>query len=301
MNCDEIRGRLSLLLYGELPFAEEEAVESHLDSCQECMAALDAERSLHSALDQSELEPSAALLRESRLAVSAAIVAGGARANWWERLRANFIVPSLGRPLGALALIAMGFLGARFTPFGNVTGVGSAAMFDPNTARVRYVEPGPGGEIQMVVDETRQRVVSGHLGDAHIRGLLLAAVKDPTDPGLRVESVEILKSQSGISDVRTALVAALQHDPNAGVRLKALDGLKRYASYPDVRKALAQALLTDDNPGIRTQAIDLLMSANQESHLVGVFQELMRKEDNDYIRLRCEKALHALKASTETY
>lgn len=301
MNCNEIRARLSLMLYGELPFAEEETVESHLDSCPQCMAALDAERTLHAALDQSELEPSAALLRDSRLAVAAAIVSGGSRPGRWERLRAHFIVPSLGRPLGALALIAIGFLGARFTPLGNVAGVGSAGMFDPNTARVRYVEPGPGGEIQMVVDETRQRVVSGHLGDAHIRGLLLAAVKDPTDPGLRVESVEILKSQSGISDVRSALLVALQHDPNAGVRLKALDGLKRYAAYPDVRKALSQALLSDDNPGIRTQAIDLLMSANQESHLVGVFQELMRKEDNDYIRLRCEKALHALKASTETY
>jgi hypothetical protein len=28
---------------------------------------------------------------------------------------------------------------------------------------------------------------------------------------------------------------------------------------------------------------------------------LMRHEDNDYIRLRCEKALHAMKASVETY
>jgi hypothetical protein len=35
--------------------------------------------------------------------------------------------------------------------------------------------------------------------------------------------------------------------------------------------------------------------------MVGALQELMMKEDNDYIRMRCQKALHEMNASVETY
>jgi hypothetical protein len=204
------------------------------------------------------------------------------------------------RPAGAVALVAVGFFGARLAP---VAGIGhqSAGLFDPNSARVRYVEPGPSGQVQLVVDETRQRVISGRLEDAQIRALLLTAAKDPSDPGLRVESVEILKNRSESDEVRSALLTALLHDTNSGVRLKALEGLKPFASQPDVRKALSQVLLADDNPGLRTQAIDLLTQNSNQEHVVGVLQELMHKENNEYIRQRCEKALRGMKASVETY
>ena len=189
------------------------------------------------------------------------------------------------------------FSGARLAPNTNLPLVGQASVFDPNNARVRYVEQSPEGRVQIVVDETRQRVLSGRLEDAHIRGLLLAAVKDPSDPGLRVESVELLKSKSENDDVRTTLINVLQHDTNDGVRLKALEGLKPFAGSADVRKALRDALMNDRNPSIRAQAIDVLMTQSQEQAMVGLLQEVVHKEDNTYIRLRCEKALHAMKAS----
>jgi hypothetical protein len=306
MTCEEIRKTLPLLLYGELSFEDEERLEQHLDECSTCRAELERERALHRMLDRQELEPSPVLLRESRLRFEETMALERSRSGWLSTLNSYLRIPSFVRPVGALALIATGFFGARWTPLGNMVGLQTAGLFDPNTARVRFVEPGPGGQVQIVVDETRQRVLSGRLDDAKIRGLLLSAVKDPSDPGLRVETVELLKGDSGNDEIRTAMVYALQHDTNAGVRLKALEGLKPFASHPDVRRALSHALLSDDNPGIRTQAIDLLTAAAapdevREQQLVGVFQELMRHEDNDYIRLRCEKALHAMKASVETY
>lgn len=301
MNCEKVRGKLALLLYGELPLDEEELVEAHLDGCGECRAARVRERALQDVLDRRELMPSPALLREARARLDAALGAEAARGRLWERVKSYFWLPPVGKPAGAVALLAIGFFAARLLPLGNLPGIDSAGVFDPNTARVRYVEPGQSGQVQIVVDETRQRVFSGRLDDARIRGLLMAAAKDPNNPGLRGESVEILKSQSEDGDVRNALLYALQHDSNVAVRLKALEGLQPYVAHPDVRKALSHTLLADDNPGIRTQAIDLLMNGNQQQHLVGVFQELMRKEDNGYIRLRCEKALHAMKASVETY
>ena len=100
---------------------------------------------------------------------------------------------------------------------------------------MRYVEPASGGRVQIVLDETRQRMVEGRLDDRQIRSLLLAAAKDPSDPGLRAETVNILNANAQSADVRDALVYALRHDQNAGVRLKAMEGLKPFAREPEVR------------------------------------------------------------------
>jgi HEAT repeat protein len=154
--------------------------------------------------------------------------------------------------------------------------------------------------VQIVLDETHQRVLSGSVDDTAIQRLLLTAAKDPSDAGLRVESVDLLKNNSQSAEIRKALVYSLEHDPNAGVRLKALDGLKQFAQDPDTRQALTQVLLKDDNPGVRTQVIDLLVQRHTDA-MVGVLQELMEKEDNSYIRMRCQKVLQEMNASAEMY
>ena len=43
-TCEKVREQLSLLLYGELSFDEEETVDGHLESCAECRTALERER-----------------------------------------------------------------------------------------------------------------------------------------------------------------------------------------------------------------------------------------------------------------
>jgi hypothetical protein len=135
-----------------------------------------------------------------------------------------------------------------------------------------------------------------------IRALLLSAARDPSDPGLRAETLTILTTQSQAPDVRSVLLQALEHDQNSGVRLKALDGLRPFARDREVQSALARVLLTDANPGIRTQAIDLLsIDPAAERYVVGAIQELMMRENNDYIRERGQRLLEAVKASAEMY
>ncbi len=309
MTCEEVRRSIPLVQYAEISFEEEEAVHAHLAQCEPCRQELEHERALHSVLDDRELDVSPFFLRSCRDHLAESLdserMHGRRHASgWWAGLMSAFSasswVPAVVKPAGAVALIALGFLAARLGPLGS-SGIQNAGLFDPASARVRYVEPGPQGGVQLVVDETRQRIITGRLDDERIRNLLLSAAKDPSDPGLRVESVDILKSRSESDDIRNALVYALQHDTNDGVRLKALEGLKAYASEPDIRKALSQALLSDSNPGLRAQAIDLLTQNSNEEHVVGVLQELMHTEKNGYIRLRCEKALRQMKASVETY
>ncbi len=308
MTCDEARRAIPFILYAELSFEEEEAAHGHFDQCEACRAELDSERKLHQVLEERELEVSSALLRRSRdqltHSLAAERVGGGSFVRRWMEVKQTFglggWVPSVARPASGFALVALGFFAARFIPPVSSNGM-QASLMTPSNSRVRYVEPGAPGNVQLIVDETRQRVISGRLDDSNIRALLLSAAKDPSDPGLRVESVDILKSRTASGDVRKALVYALQHDANPGVRLKAMEGLKQYASQPDVCKALSHVLLTDDNPGMRIQAIDLLTQNSNEQRVVGVLQELMRKEENGYIRLRCEKALRGMKASVDTY
>jgi len=46
MKCEEARSTLTLFLYGELSFEEEERLELHIDECVGCRIALERERSL---------------------------------------------------------------------------------------------------------------------------------------------------------------------------------------------------------------------------------------------------------------
>ena len=315
MTCEEARKNLPLFLYGELSFDEEELVEVHIDECAACREALAREKAMFAALDRVELVPSPEALAESRaelrrrLALAKAPAAHrciepGDRASGTRSakdLRFTFTLrPAWRRWPARPRCWCWDFLTARVAPNSFLGNWRSAGMVDPATSRVRYVEPVSPGRVQIVLDETRQRVLSGSVDDEAIQRLLLTAAKDPSDAGLRVESVDLLKNNSQSAEIRKALVYSLEHDPNAGVRLKALDGLKQFAEDPDTRQALTQVLLKDDNPGVRTQVIDLLVQRHTDA-MVGVLQELMEKEDNGYIRMRCQKVLQEMNASAEMY
>jgi hypothetical protein len=70
----------------------------------------------------------------------------------------------------------------------------------------------------------------------------------------------------------------------------------------DVRSALTKVLLADQSAAVRTQSIDLLVNTRRnESELAGVLQDMMRREQNTYIRQRGQSALRAMNASLETF
>lgn len=304
MKCEQVRQLLPLWLYGELSFDEEEAFEAHASECGECERELARQKALHRLLDAIELPVSAAALARSRRKLADAVSASpeGAR-GWRNRLRDLFDlrvhpVRAFAQPIGAVALLLIGFLASRSIQKPG-TGLDIAALGEPIFSRVRALEPEQKGKVQLVVEETRQRVLSGDVNDAAIRRLLVSAARESADPGLRVESVEALRNNRS-AEVKQALLSALQHDENAGVRLKALDGLKAFAGDPQVTEVLAQVLLNDKNPGVRTQVIDLLVQ-RKEDPVVGALQRVMETEDNSYVRMRCQRALRDMNASVETF
>ena len=197
-----------------------------------------------------------------------------------------------------MALVLLGWFGARITP-DKFLGV-KAGLGEPMFSSVRSVEPNGAGKVQIAVDDVQRHVVVGNLQDPRIQTLLLTAVRDESNPGVRVESLGFLQNSGDSQEIRHALIDAATHDPNAGVRLKAVEGLKQYGGDEAVRKTMAGILQHDEDPGIRTQAIEVLTDHHDDS-IVGVLQDVVQKDDNEYVRTRCRNLLEAMKASVGTY
>ena len=314
MSCDSVTKLIPLYFYGELLPEEEDRVEAHLYECAACAQQMERQRSLAAALEARRLEEPPALLRECRADLIAAIEGGAPGSARTEKNPWTLFLEALGftltgmnryrQPVAAMALIAIGFLAARVTGFWaplrfGTPGVTTAGLGADNVfSTVRSVQPDATGHVQIVLDETRRRVVSGAMDDQNILRFLLAGAHEE-NPAVRVEVVDLLKNRTGSVEVRDALLNALS-DTNPGVRLKALEGLKPLAADPQVRKTLAQVLLADDNPAVRIQAVDLLVS-HRDDAMVGVLQNLVQREDNGYVRLKCEKALKEMNASIGTF
>jgi hypothetical protein len=314
MSCHDVQTNLSLYLYGELDFAQEEALEQHLSGCALCQRALEREKSWHTALNSERVAPPLELLsacrRDLRTALSSTSGATSRRPaqSWFTQLGFSPTQWSM-RVAAASFLVVIGFSAARWVDRNGVPGVRGSetrmGLIDAATARIRDIEPGDNNRVRIVFDQIRPREITGRVNDDDIRQLLLAAMKDPADPSIRVDSVDILKSQDG-SDVRDALISSVQHDPNAAVRLKALEGLRRFAGDPVTRDALKFVLQNDTDPGVRSEAIDVLVPVNQRVEfnpdLATMLQQIVRSErEDDYVRMRSLQLLQEMNASSSVY
>ena len=313
MNCDSVGKLIPLYFYGELIPEEEDQVEQHLHDCAACAREMEHQRNLSAAFDARAAELPPHLLAECRGDLMAAIEGGAPRlpqarkGPWTLFLEAVGVtldsVRHVPTPVGALALVALGFFCARFTGTWTTTlpNVSTASVnpSDDFFATVRSVQPDQNGVVQIAYDETRRRTVSGRMDDQAIQKLLLAAAHED-DASVRVESVDLLKSRCQSNEVRDALLNAVAHDPIDGVRLKALEGLKPLAADPEVRKTLSQVLLSDNNPAVRYQVVDLLV-AHRDDSVIGVLQGLVQREDDHNVRMKLEKALKEMNASVGTF
>jgi hypothetical protein len=312
MMCDDIAKLIPLYYYGELTPQEEEQVEEHTHECAACNGAVEQQRLLAAALDRRGTELPTYLLEDCRADLMAAVHGGAARAArprpnqgpWSLFLEAlahsfgNF--NRLRQPIGAVALIAIGFFGARLTtgvrgPAGPVVTEGLGAEDPYHTVRSVQPDPEHQGAVVITFDETRRRQTRGRMEDPGIQQLLVAGAHED-NPAVRVESVDILKNQVRSSEVRDELINMLAQDPNDGVRLKAMEGLRHMSSDPQVRRVLLHVVRADANTAVKMQAIDIL-AANRDDAFVGLMQALVQRESNDSVRLKMEKALREANAS----
>jgi hypothetical protein len=302
VNCESTKDLLVLLNYGELSFDEEEALLSHLDSCRSCAAERRRIEKLDALLELQRPAPPAGLLSRCRRDLGAQVAEEMPGRNWlhmagwWRSVTAMAWL----KPAAAIALLAVGFVGGREIRSAGASPVAFMPLHEtPAAGKVQLADNVPGGRAGSIYEETRPRGVLGDPNDAGVRGLLLAAVNDQ-DPALRIDSIDLLRSRCNDETVRQALLRALRTDRYSGVRLKALDALRPYARDPETRSTLAEVLLNDPSPAMRTQAIDLLVQS-RGADVASTLQEVLRHEDNSYIRERSVNALRAMKASAGTF
>lgn len=315
MTCHETQLQLSLYLYGELEFAAEEAVENHLASCAFCQRAFAREKTWHTAATSEHRDVPLDLLAQCRSDLRHALTAQRAgleppparkwQLRWPDALRIRPHRWSYQLAVGSF-LVFLGYFGGRlFDGAAPLSGFGlnSAGMF--GSERIRDIQPDGRGQVRIVLDRVNQREVIGRPEDQNVRRWLLIAVQDSSDPGIRVDSVEMLSRQGGV-DVRDALVQRVLRDPNAAVRLKALECLRRFSEEPETRIALRSVLERDTDPAVRSEAIDVLASLNDNNvqlspELAATLQDLARSDHDDYVRGRCLQLLRAINAPLSVY
>lgn len=309
MNCQQVQTNLSLYLYGELEFAVEEELEGHLNSCSFCQLAFSREKSWHTKVNAERKDVSLDLLSQCRRDLRIAMKNPAAKDNsrsW--RFSDLFGAFHFGGQWSKQLAFASFFIFAGFSlstwldriHLTNVLGIGGGtqmSVLNYPASRIRDIQPASNNQIRILVDRVQEQEIVGNIGDEAVRQLLLMAVKDPADPGLRVDSVELLKGQDG-TDIRDALLYTVRHDENAAVRLKALEGLRRFRDDRLTHEALRSVLQYDNSPAVRSAAIDVLAPANTPvritPELAGTLEEIAHSERDDYLRTRCLQILQVV-------
>lgn len=317
MTCPQVQTSLSLYLYGELEFSQEEALELHLVDCAFCQLALAREKEWHAAINADRQDASFELLSQCRQDLRASLRKERGVKSWssvWTGfLPKGFSATRWSLQLAAASfLVFAGFAGAKFMDSGRLPsltadGVNRMGLLDASNAHVRDIQPSGQNSVRIVLDRVQQQEITGRPDDDTVHRLLLIAMQNSADPGVRVDSVEMLQHQTG-GDVRDALLSSAQGDPNAAVRIKALEGLRQFPNDPAIRAAVESILKHDTNPDVRSEAIDILVPAERS---VGTFmtpdvlttlQDIINSQQQDeYIRLRSLQVLQAAGVRNRIY
>ena len=177
-----------------------------------------------------------------------------------------------------------------------------------DSAHVAWVTPSgsrtPTVQVELM-SQTPMNLV-GAPDDADIERALTFVLENGErfDAGVRLDSLDVLRTCAEDHDVRHALCAAARMDRDPGVRIKALKALQGFERDQSVRDTLLDALQTDENSSVRAAAIgqilDALRSRNgsiaPEPQTLYVLRDRLRNDPSRSIRLQSATALRELGA-----
>ncbi|MBI3483999.1 MAG: HEAT repeat domain-containing protein [Acidobacteria bacterium] len=327
MQCNDFERLAVFYACDELAPDERQAVEQHAASCVACAASLAREQQLIAAVrSRMAGEPSPVLLAQCRGDLAdglddASHLGFGRRMLAWLRPATWFTArPAWTAALCVMLGIALGITLPRWlqTPDAqSLETLGTSSVVVRPTShlsgqdlrsvsRISFVPGDVAGQpgVQFVYSTEQPRVVTGTVDDGDVRRALMYVVQNNLqfDSGLRLDSLEALRSRSDDADVRGAFCFAARNDRNPGVRLKALEALRGFEQEDVVRKTFIDALLRDDNPGVRVEAINALRSMADRPALAGppdaellkVLRDRMQNDSNSYIRSQSAAAIRQL-------
>lgn len=311
MNCETWEEKLWLYLYEEMTPGERAAADAHLSECAACRTRLEEAEGLRSLLARrEEPEPPPELLAEARIALDEALDREDLGWRGWARALTRG-VPMIyaSRTATVLTILALGFgLGwmvrPRATDGGPAPDGGNPVLvFAPEGGEglanfrihnISELEPDPQtGQLQITLDAQRHVTLSGSLDDPQIRQVLLHTVRNYNNPGIRRDTLDLLRQRAAIREVRDTFIYVMRNDANDGVRMEALEAVQGLEWSPEVRAAFLHVVQNDTNPGLRIAAVNALVgSADQQ--VLPVLRELAEKDSNTYIRMQCANAVREL-------
>lgn len=326
MKCEEIERQLTFYACDELEPAELAAVEEHLRSCAACAAAARREAELLGRLaTRAQAEPSAELLEQCRSELAEALDDVADRTGWRARARAwvgslrpgNWLAlhPGWGTAFLLLVGVTLGYgIPRLLTPETPALAMDPAlvvtpALSDEDLANVAIsgisfvpASGGAGPNVELHLMAQNPIVLEGSVNDPQVRRVLMHVVRNNQlfDSGLRLDSVDVLRTRNDDVQIRMALCDAARNDRNPAVRLKALEALRGFESDDRVRQTLIDALLHDDNPGVRVESINALRALTEKTsgepdpRLLEVLRDRMQRDPNTYIRIQSAAAVREL-------
>jgi anti-sigma factor RsiW len=324
----------------ELDAGERAGVEAHVGQCPACAAVLSREGHLHQAiasLDQPAdlLDRSGLLLAQCRSELAEALddqqashqagtnqrgwIAIFSPVTWWNGLRRTLIYhPAMSMAVLVVAGFLAGVAGQRLPVATSPVSARAVMTVSPTpkltdqqlqsaaSANVAWVMPSGSRTPTVQVDFMSQTPTSivGSPEDADVERALTFVLENGQrfDPGARLDSLDVLRTQVADPQVRRALCAAARADHNPGVRMKALETLQGFENDPAVRKTLLDALQNDDNSGVRVSAINLIVnslradgqSGRADPRVLAVLRDRLRNDPNNDVRLQSAAALREL-------
>lgn len=322
--CGEIEPLLVFYACDELEGSERAAVAEHLRGCAACSQVLERERRLLEAAAGVNAEPPTSLLARCRNELDDALDALAQPGRWRKFAQAIhparwFVLhPSWSAALLLLIGIALGNLVAgwlvRPLPQAPLTtktpapsSVPALSEQDLRGVDISAINWQPGSasappSVELHLTAEKPLIIRGTVNDSNVRRLLLYVVRNEQrfDSGVRLDSLEVLKSSSPDAEVRKAFCDAAHHDRNPGVRLKALEALGGFAQDDQVRQTLLDLLVHDANPGVRIEAINELRqiaeqgAITSDARLRTVLEDRMHNDPNNYVRLQSAAVVRQL-------
>jgi len=305
MNCDWVQQNVCLYLYNELADDARHELEQHIRRCPQCAAELAGQREFQGQMNVLPVEePSASFLAAARMRLQEALETTEQNRAWYHRLAfdpAAWLRQVRFSPALAAVILIVGFgsgLGTMYSALG-----GRQVVQPPPTtqeasiAGITSIDHQPNSNtVQIHFDRLRPESVEGSIDDPKIQELLrFAAQNNINNPGVRLNSVDLLTTKPDDPRVREVLTYALRYDSNPGVRLKALDGLGSYVKQDiRVRNAVLEALLNDSNLAVRSGALHALEPVRADSSVRMALQQLAKDDPSDYIRTESQHELASM-------
>jgi hypothetical protein len=340
LDCESSQRLIVLYVCDEASPEERGDVESHVAQCGECAAALSAELRLRQMLATMQqpadlLDQAGALLAQCRSELAEAlddsedarreVISAWSIGSLFSKWRMQL---AMHPALAATGFILIGLFAGKLLPGSQLPGTAESGIVPAPQVTVTAAPRITDQDLQNLsisgitpasdattADPTyvvhlravRPLEIEGNASDVDMKRVLAYVISSGPkfDSGVRLDSVQVLRSQADDAGVRHVLCEAALKDPNASVRLNALEALQGDVEDSDVRDALVQVLTHDANPGVRIVAINQLRGAvesgraSDDAQLKEMLQSLSKHDSNGYVRVQAAAAVRHLDAAPQ--